>query len=155
MLNRVVPATAEGLPVRRSRRKPKPKVGIAALSFVANRDGKDLPMATAGQMPRCFWNVKHTEDMDEAGRLGARLALEYLTYEAWAVQQSVHLPVLAHIVGDMPRPLSQIEITFLQLIGHGVHKTLPYATAVAVHWHGREVLPKPANDADRQIEGRA
>jgi hypothetical protein len=91
---------------------------IACLSFVAMRDGKTLPKPTGDQCPRCFWNVKATGDFEKDCDLGDRLAREYLAFEQTAMAAANGPGHLQHIVGDMPRPLTRVEVNFLIMVSY-------------------------------------
>jgi hypothetical protein len=65
--------------------------------------------------PRCFWHVVPTGDHEQDEILGERMALEYLAYE----HADADGPgLLSHIVSDMPRSLTPIEIAFLAIIAY-------------------------------------
>ncbi len=98
--------------VTRLRTKSKTRRRVSPwerLSFIADRKKAGLP---EGRFPRCFWNVKPTGDYVEDCDTGQRLALEYLRFIA-----AGNVPDLPAIVGDMPRPLTGIEVGFLSLVG--------------------------------------
>jgi hypothetical protein len=79
------------------------------LSFTADRKKAGLP---PGRFPRCFWNVKATGRYEEDCDRGEALAIEFLNFSA-----SIPGSLLSSIVGDMPRPLTGVEIAFLGTIG--------------------------------------
>jgi hypothetical protein len=109
-------ATPDGL-ARLSR--PRARRGeddpIARLSFVAMRDGRALLLPTEGQFPRCFWHVKPTGDLRADDLAGEKLALEYLAFEE---ADKGGMGNLQLIVGDMPRKLGPIEISFLAMVSY-------------------------------------
>jgi hypothetical protein len=81
--------------------------------------------------PRCFWYVTATGDHREDGRLGCRLALEYLALEEADKGGAGHLQL---IVQDMPRKLGPIEISFLTLISYAAGAGADYARCVSAYW---------------------
>jgi hypothetical protein len=120
---------------RAAPRRPEPNDPVGRLSFVASRDGLRLPLATKDPNGRCFWHVKPTGDGWEDCATGEKLALEYLEYEAkhWnRVGGS-----LQHIVMDMPRKLTGIEIGFLS--------TVAYAAAAGIQ-RARELVAQYDRD---------
>lgn len=88
-----------------SKRILKKPIEITDLSFVKEGNRK---------CPRIFWNVKTTGDGEKDSELGARLANEYLEYEA---TKGAGSPILPLIIRSMPRDLTLIEIAFLENIG--------------------------------------
>lgn len=112
---------------------------ITSLSFVADRDGKALPKydRKKDRLPRCFWHVPKIADETKPGgyttnsTLGERLALEYLAYEETS---DVGAPMLANIVCDMPRPLTGVEVGFLQIVGYAASAGAARARRVSKHW---------------------
>lgn len=82
---------------------PKAGPDIRSLSFIQDRKRGGL----------LFWNVRSSGSYASDCELGGRLAVEYLTYE----EEDADGPgLLQHIVGDMPRDLTGVEIAFLQLV---------------------------------------
>jgi hypothetical protein len=114
-------------------KKAKPKnPSIGNLSFVAFRDGKTLPKATAKQCGRCFWHVKGTgDDSAKDDKLGQRLALEYLAFEEVDIGGGGNLQL---IVSDMPRPLTMVEIAFLQMVSFAARAGAFEARRIAKYW---------------------
>ncbi len=106
---------------------------IAALSFVASRDGKTLPKAPPGQPLRCFWHVKPTGGYAHDCEKGKALAFEYLAFEEADVGGSGHLQL---IVADMPRQLTGVEISFLTMVSYaaGAGAGAARARGVAAYW---------------------
>lgn len=82
---------------------PKGAPDIRSLSFIQDRKRGGCQ----------FWNVTTTGSYTRDCELGGRLAVEYLTYEE---QDPDGGGLLQHIVGDMPRDLTGVEIAFLQLV---------------------------------------
>ena len=109
----------------------KAKPHISKLSFVASRDGKTLPKAKGYQSGRCFWNVPKTGGSERDDNLGQRLALEYLAYEEADKGGGGHLQ---DIVGDMPRPLTMVEIAFLQMVSFAARAGAYRARQIAKYW---------------------
>lgn len=62
--------------------------------------------------PRCWWSVTPSGDYAEECEVGSAMALEYFDY----CERPDGGNCLAHIVADMPRELSGIEIGFLAII---------------------------------------
>ena len=93
-------------------------------SFVGTREKPE-----AGKPPRHFWLVKATGDYGADCDLGTRLGLEYLAY-----QNTREGSYLQHIVADMPRNLTGVEIGFLAMVsfaaGAGAHR----AREIADYW---------------------
>jgi hypothetical protein len=108
---------------------PYPDVG--RLSFVATRDGKALPKPKRGQSPRCFWHVKPSGDYGKDCETGRRLALEYLALEEEDTGGPGHLQ---HIVMDMPRALTGIEIGFLTMVSYAAGAGAERAREVSAYW---------------------
>lgn len=104
---------------------------IKELSFVASRDGKQLPKYTNDQLPRCFWNVQPTGDYRVDSALGRKLALEYLAFEAADRGGPGHLQM---IVNDMPRPVGAIEVSFLTLVSYAAAAGRHEAQRVSSYW---------------------
>ena len=104
---------------------------IADLSFVASRDGKTLPKPTGDQGPRCFWNVTPTGDGWRDDELGCALALEYLALEEADTHGPGHL---AKIIADMPRSLTNIEISFLTMVAYAAAAGADRAREIAAYW---------------------
>lgn len=117
-------------PPSNSRQQKKPISRIADLSFVAARDGVTLPKPKRGQLPYCFWNVQPSGKYDEDCRTGYRLAIEYLELEE-KEPSSGHLQL---IVGDMPRPLSGIEIGFLTIVSYSAGAGADEGRRVVAYW---------------------
>lgn len=102
---------------------------IANLSFVRSRSRSERE--PNGLLPRCFWSVQPTGDIEADNDIGTALALEYLEFEA----SGHHGPgILQYIVKDMPRELTGIEVSFLQLVGFAAAEGLPQAQQIARHW---------------------
>jgi hypothetical protein len=109
----------------------KTKTGIAGLSFVADRDGKTLPKPTGRQLPRCFWHVKPSGDLLSDDKIGQCLALEYLAFE----ESDKEGPgLLQHIVTDMPRDLTGVEISFLSLVAWAAGAGAERARQIVAYW---------------------
>lgn len=88
-----------------SKRSSTKTIEITDLSFVKDGNRK---------CPRIFWSVETTGDGEKDSELGARLANEYLEYEA---SKGAGSPILPLIIRSMPRDLTLIEIAFLENIG--------------------------------------
>jgi hypothetical protein len=110
----------------------KKMADIAALSFVASRDGKALPKPTKNQERRCFWNVAGTGDYDQDCKLGQQLALEYLAFEE--ADKGGPGNLLHMIVSDMPRPLTGAEKGFLIMVSYAAGAGADKARRVAAYW---------------------
>lgn len=82
---------------------PKAGPDIRSLSFIQDRK----------RGGRLFWNVSASGNYTIDCELGGRLAVEYLTYEE---QDEGGAGLLQLIVRDMPRDLTGVELTFLQLV---------------------------------------
>jgi hypothetical protein len=102
-------------------RKPHP---IENLPFVFDRAAKSRT-----NVRRCFWHVEPTGRYDADCSTGERFAVEYLHY---AADENSNL--LAHIVKDMPRETTGIEVGFLQLIGFAAQYGLPQAEQLLRYW---------------------
>jgi len=113
---------------------------IATLSFVASRDGKMLPKPREGQHLRCFWNVNATGDYGRDCRTGQALALEFLAFEEADAGGPGYLPM---IVGDMPRPLTGVEIGFLTLTSFAAGAGAARAQEIASYWDSCRAVPPP------------
>lgn len=98
-------------------------------SFVADRDGKTLPLAKAGLGRRGWWNVKPTGDYVADCKIGERLALEYLEHE-----RRFGGPDLPLIVRDMPRELTGIEIGFLTTVSIAAAAGVRRAQQASRYW---------------------
>lgn len=105
------------------------KSSIEDLSFVASRDGVQLPKYTEGQLPRCFWSVPTRGSYSAECDLGAELALEYLAFE----ENNPSCPILNLIVTDMPSPLTGVEVGFLIMVGFAASAGADYARRVRAH----------------------
>jgi hypothetical protein len=112
-------------------KKAKKNTGIAALPFVADRDGKTLPMPIKDQLPRCFWNVAGTGDYGQDCKIGQRLALEYLALEEADKGGCGHLQM---IVADMPRALTGVEVGFLMMVSLAAGAGAGEARRIAKFW---------------------
>jgi hypothetical protein len=117
----------------------KAKSGMGKLSFVAPRDGKTLPKRKADQWPFCFWHVTNTSDSEDSN-LGQRYAIEYLNFEE--AEGSADGGFLQNIVGDMPRPLTMVEIAFLQLVSFAAAKGAWRARQIAKYWDECNAQPE-------------
>lgn len=95
-------------------------VDVKDLSFVKERK----------RLGRLFWNVTPTGSYSEDCRLGGRLAVEYLAYE----EQDDGGGLLQHIVGDMPRELTGVEIAFLQLVALQAKAARGRARQINEYW---------------------
>jgi hypothetical protein len=113
------------------RARPGKDDPITRLSFVADRDGKALQKPTGRQFPRCFWHVKSTGDLTADDLAGEKLALEYLAFEEANKGRAGYLPL---IVGDMPRKLGPIEISFLAMVSYAASAGAQRARNVAAYW---------------------
>ncbi|RWL16569.1 MAG: hypothetical protein E5X61_33095 [Mesorhizobium sp.] len=80
---------------------------IEKLPFIGTRK-KGEP----GDVPRHFWRVQPSGDYNADCLTGRKAALQYLAYE----EADKGGGLLAHIVGDMPRELTGIEVGFLQIV---------------------------------------
>jgi len=92
---------------------PTTRPKIEDLSFTAIRDGKVLPLAVDGQLPRCFWNVKSTGDFTTDELLGQKLAFEYIDF---VTRDAGGCGILSKIIADFPRPLTPVEHTFMHVV---------------------------------------
>ena len=97
---------------------------IAALSFVGERNKRE-----AGKYPQHFWRVNRSGDYGADCELGERLALEYLAFQEANDQSS-----LQHIVADMPRELTGVEIGFLTLVSFAAGAGADRARQIAAYW---------------------
>ena len=113
------------------RARPVDDDPVARLSFVATRDGRALLLPTEGQFPRCFWHVEPTGDPRAADLAGEKLALEYLAFEEANKGGGGHLQL---IVGDMPRKLGPIEISFLTMVSYAASAGAQRARDIAAYW---------------------
>lgn len=104
---------------------------IKDLSFVASRDGKQLPKYTRDQLPRCFWHVQPTGNYSADSAMGRKLALEYLDYAAADRGGPGHLQM---IVNDMPRPIGDIEVSFLTLVSYAAAAGRHEANRISSYW---------------------
>jgi hypothetical protein len=82
-----------------------------------------------GKYPRHFWRVKPTGDYGADCEIGTRLGLEYLAY-----QNSHEASCLQHIVEDMPRDLTGVEIGFLTIVAHAAVAGENRAEEIAAYW---------------------
>lgn len=114
----------------KKKREPHP---LDLLPFTALRDGKQLPKPIGDQWPRCFWHVNPTGDHAEDCNTGRQYALVYLDFEENDVGGS---GVLNMIVKDMPREMSGIEHTFLQMVCFQAKAGRGRARRLAAHWEG-------------------
>ena len=99
-----------------------------ALSFTRLRPKQEWK--PAGLYPRCWWSVKPTGDYDADCRTGRKMGLEYLAYEASENSGGV----LGLIVAAMPRELSGIEVSFLQLVSFAAAAGHARAERIAAYW---------------------
>lgn len=134
-------------PNRREFPMPTTESSITELSFVADRYGPSL----RGHHPgRCFWNVQGSDDYGKDCNLGTRLALEFLDYE----ETNEGCSILQWIVGDMPRPLTGIEIGFLTLVsfsaGAGAHE----GRRISAYWDKCREEEAQAKKKRRDRSGR-
>jgi hypothetical protein len=113
------------------RARPVDDDPIARLSFVAMRDGRALLLPTEGQLCRCFWHVKPTGDPRADDLAGEKLALEYLAFEEADKGGAGHLSL---IVGDMPRKLGPIEISFLAMVSYAASAGRRRAEELAAYY---------------------
>lgn len=104
---------------------------IESLSFIGTRK-KGEP----GDFPRHFWRVSPTGDYQADCETGRALALEYLAYEEASPESCGILPM---IVGDMPRDLTGIEISFLMMVRYAARAGAPEARRVDAYWRRCEV----------------
>jgi len=101
--------------------------GLDALSFTATRKNPK-----PGQWRRCFWSVAPaTGDYNVDREYGQQLALEYINFE---VSDRSGPGYLNHIISDMPKPLTNIEISFLQVVGFQIKAGGDYASRLLKHW---------------------
>ncbi len=107
---------------------------LAALSFVADRDGKTLPKPTGDQHPRCFWNVTPTGNYGRDCVIGRALGLEYLAMEEADTRGPGWLPM---IVADMPRPLTGVEVGFLTMVAYAAGAGAYRAREISAYWDAR------------------
>ena len=82
---------------------------------------------------RHFWCVKPTGDYEADCQTGTRLALDYLRHRA-TEDQNTHGSLLQHIVGDMPRSLTGVEIGFLTLVDFAATAGKGRAEQIAAYW---------------------
>ncbi len=68
---------------------------------------------------------------DQDCKIGTRLALEYLAFEE---AQEDGCGLLQHIVDDMPRPLTGVEIGFLIMLSRAAGAGVAEARRVAKIW---------------------
>lgn len=101
------------------------------LSFVASRDGKNLPKPKPGQHGRCWWNVTSTGDYNRDCEIGQRLAIEYLAFEEADKGGAGHLNL---IVNDMPRPLTGVEHGFLIMVSFAAGAGANEARRIDAYW---------------------
>jgi len=104
---------------------------IQDLTFVASRDGKQLPKPVGDQLPRCFWHVQSSGDYHQDTTTGEKLALEYLAYEEANIGGC---SILGQIVKDMGRPLTGIEVGFLEMVGFAAGAGAHRARRVSAYW---------------------
>lgn len=81
--------------------------------------------------PLHFWSVNATGDYHADCLHGRDLALEYLAYEAANRDGPCQL---ASIVADMPRPLTGVEVGFLELVGLQARAAPGRAALIADNW---------------------
>ena len=110
------------------KKEPHP---LDLLPFTAVRDGKQLPKPTGDQFPRCFWHVQPTGDYHADCKTGQQFALAYLEYEENDVGGC---GVLNMIVQDMPREMSGIEHSFLQMVCFQAKAGRGEAKRIARYW---------------------
>lgn len=112
----------------RKRKEPHP---LDTLPFTAMRNGIELPQATKGQRPRCFWHVQPTGNYRADCQTGQEYALAYLEYEG----NDLSGPgFLNWIVEDMPREMSGIEHSFLQMVCFQAKAARGCARRLANYW---------------------
>jgi hypothetical protein len=100
---------------------------------VAARRATRLAKRSKGSFakPRNYWSVNATGNYHEDCALGRVLALEYLAHE----EANRHGPcLLAWIVADMPRPLTGVEIGFLELVGLQSRAAPGRAAQITENW---------------------
>jgi hypothetical protein len=114
---------------------------LAELSFIADRDGLTLPRPTDDQLPRCFWNVTPTGDYGRDCKIGRALALEYLAMEEANPGGPGDLP---KIVGDMPRPLTGVEVGFLAMVAYAAGAGADRARKIAAYWEEQSAAAAPS-----------
>ena len=78
-----------------------------------------------------YWNVKATGDYDKDCALGGRLALEYLAFEE---QDRGGPGLLQHIVADMPRDFTGVEVGFLTMVSWAAAAGAHRAREIAAYW---------------------
>lgn len=97
---------------------------IAKLSFVGDRKNRK-----PGEFPRCWWHVKPSGDYGADCELGTRLGLEYLAF-----LETHERSCLQHIVRDMPRKLTGVEIGFLTMVSYAAGAGADRAREIAAYW---------------------
>lgn len=112
---------------------------LSELSFTIIREKKE-----AGQLPRCFWNVKATGDFRTDAAIGKTLALEYLL---WEEEDRGGPGFLNQIVNDMPKPLTAVEDSFLQMVCFQAKAARGFASRLAAYW--AECDAQEASDAGK------
>jgi hypothetical protein len=109
-----------------------------SLAIAPRRVGKadilDLSFVADLRKRRCFWRVKSTGNGRDDGKLGQRLALEYLAFEEADKGGAGNLQL---IVRDMPRKLGLIEISFLQ-VSYAASAGAYRARQVVAYWDSCE-----------------
>jgi len=100
----------------------------AAVSVATARHSvADLSFVRSKSKGRCFWHVPSIGD----GRLGERLALEYLAFEEADEGGPGYLQL---IVSDMPRKLGPTEISFLYFVSRAAGAGADKARRISAYW---------------------
>jgi hypothetical protein len=111
---------------------------LSELSFTSIREKPEK-----GQLPRCFWNVTPAGNFAADNALGTKLGLEYLSFE----EEDVDGPgILNQIVNDMPRPLTVVERSFLQMVCFQARAGRGYARRLKSYWDNCKA--EEADDAE-------
>ncbi|MER9167319.1 hypothetical protein NKI12_08030 [Mesorhizobium australicum] len=119
MPNTHVLAAGEAMPAATT---PK----IEYLPFIGLRE-KGEP----GEISRHFWRVQPTGDYRLDCQTGTKAALQYLAYEE---ADRGGGGILQHIVSDMPRALTGIEVGFLQMVAFAASAGAYRAREIDAYW---------------------
>ena len=104
----------------------------------------DLPFVVDMARGRCFWNCKSTDDGFDDSATGSHYALAYLRHEAAEHAKGDHHPLLGLIVGNMPREHTQLEISFLCVVGFAAREGRHEAERVVAYWDSKRAKLKAA-----------